>query len=222
MLAPAARVEDKEPGMNEKIGVMVVEDHFVVRAGLTAIINSQPDMAMVAEAGNGRQAVELFEQHEPDVTLMDLRIPALDGIEAIAAIIHKFPRAKIIVLSTYGGDEEIFRALQAGARAYFLKDVKGQDLVNAIRSVHAGQRPLPPEIASRLAERIPRSALSPRELEILRLIAKGGSNREIANALAISEGTVRVHASNIFAKLGCSDRAQAVSEAFQRGIIHID
>ena len=206
----------------EKISIMIVEDHFVVRAGLAAIINSQPDMTMVAEAGNGRQAVALFEQHEPDVTLMDLRIPALNGIEAIAAIIKTFPRAKIIVLSTFGGDEEIFKALQAGARAYFLKDVKGQDLINAIRAVHAGQRPLPPEIASRLAERIPRSELSPRELEILRLIAHGGSNREIANTLAISEGTVRVHASNIFAKLGCSDRAQAVSEAFQRGIIHID
>jgi two-component system, NarL family, response regulator len=208
--------------MNDNITIMVVEDHFVVRAGLTAIINSQPDMVMVAEAGNGQQAIELFAKHQPDVTLMDLRIPALNGTEAIAAIIRDFPRAKIIVLSTYGGDEEIFKALRAGARAYFLKDVKGQDLINAIRAVHAGQRPLPPEIASRLAERIPRSELSPREMEILRLIARGGSNREIANTLAISEGTVRVHASNIFAKLGCSDRAQAVSEAFQRGIIHID
>ncbi len=206
----------------EKISIMIVEDHFVVRAGLTAIISSQPDMMVVAEAGNGRQAVELFEQHQPEITLMDLRIPALSGIEAIAMIIKKSPRAKIIVLSTYGGDEEIFKALQAGARAYFLKDVKGQDLINAIRAVFAGQRPLPPEIASRLAERIPRSELSPRELEILRLIARGGSNREIARTLAISEGTVRVHASNIFSKLGCNDRAQAVSEAFQRGIIHID
>ena len=207
---------------SKTITVMIVEDHFVVRAGLTAIINSQPDMELVAEAGNGAQAVALFAQHEPDVTLMDLRIPVLSGIDAIAAIIKQSPRARIIVLSTFGGDEEIFKALQAGARGYFLKDVKGQDLINAIRAVHAGQRPIPAEIASRLAERIPRSELSPRELEILRLIAKGGSNREIANTLAISEGTVRVHASNIFAKLGCSDRAQAVSEAFQRGIIHID
>lgn len=206
----------------EKISIMIVEDHFVVRAGLTGIINSQPDMVMVAEAGNGREALELFEVHQPDVTLMDLRIPVMNGIEAIAAIIKRFPRAKIIVLSTYGGDEEIFKALKAGARGYFLKDVKGQDLINAIRAVHAGQRPLPPEIASRLAERIPRSTLSPRELEILRLIAKGRSNHEIAGALGISDGTVRVHASNIFAKLGCSDRAQAVSEAFQRGIVHID
>lgn len=129
---------------------------------------------------------------------------------------------KIIVLSTYGGDEEIFKALQAGARAYFLKNVKGQDLIGAIRAVLAGQCPLPPEIASRLAERIPRTELSRRELEILTLIAKGGSNRAVAAALAISEGTVRVHASNIFAKLGCSGRAQAVSEAFHRGIIRFD
>jgi len=207
---------------NEIIRVMIVEDHFVVRAGLTAIINSQPDMITVGEAGNGRQAIELFEQLQPDITLMDLRIPALNGIDAIAEIIKKTPRAKIIVLSTYGGDEDIFKALQAGARAYFLKDVKGQELIGAIRAVHAGQRPLPPEIASRLAERIPRSELSPRELEILKLIAKGRSNREIANTLSISDGTVRVHASNIFAKLGCSDRAQAVSEAFQRGIIYLD
>jgi len=207
---------------SERIRIMIVEDHFVVRVGLAAIINSQPDMITVAEAGNGRQAVELFEQRQPDVTLMDLRIPGLNGIEAIAAIIEKSPRARIIVLTTYSGDEDIFRALQAGARAYLLKDIKGHELLNAIRAVHAGQRPLPPEIASRLAERVHRSELSPRELEILKLIAKGRSNKEIANSLAISEGTVRVHASNIFSKLGCNDRAQAVAEAFQRGIIYVD
>jgi two-component system NarL family response regulator len=207
---------------NERIRVMIVEDHFVVRVGLAAIINSQTDMMTVAEAGNGRQAVELFELHQPDVTLMDLRIPGLNGVDAIAAIIKKFPRARIIVLSSYSGDEDIFRALQGGARAYFLKDVKGQELVNAIRAVHAGQRLLPPEIAVRLAERVHRSELSPRELEILKLIAKGRSNKEIALSLTISEGTVRVHASNIFSKLGCSDRAQAVAEAYQRGIIYVD
>jgi len=201
---------------------MIVEDHFVVRVGLKAIINSQPDMTTVAEAGNGRQAVEAFEQHKPDVTLMDLRLPGQGGIDAISAIIAKHPKARIIVLSTYGGDENIFRAFQAGARAYFLKDVKGQDLVQAIRAVHAGQRPLPPEIADRLLERVPRTALSSREGEILTLIARGRSNKEIATDLSISEGTVRVHASNLFAKLGCSDRAQAVSEAFRRGIIDVE
>ena len=206
----------------ERIGVMIVEDHFVVRVGLAAIINSQPDMFTAAEASNGRQALELFDRHRPDVTLLDLRLPGMGGLEVLAAVTGKYPKAKVIILSTYGGDEDIFRAFQAGARAYFLKDVKGQDLINAIRAVRAGQRPLPPEIAARLAERIPRSELSPRELEILKLISQGGSNREIANSLNISEGTVRVHASNIFAKLGCSDRAQAVTEAFKRGIIYID
>jgi two-component system NarL family response regulator len=205
-----------------QIRIMIVEDHFVVREGLKAIINSQQDMAAVAEAGNGRQAVEAFEQHQPDVTLMDLRIPGLNGIDAISGIIAKYPRARIIVLSTYGGDENIFRAFQAGARAYFLKDIKGQDLVDAIRAVHAGQRVVPPEIASQLAERVPLTALSPREMEILILVAKGKSNKEIGAELAISEGTVRVHASNLLSKLRCSGRAQAVSEAIRRGIIEVE
>jgi two-component system NarL family response regulator len=207
---------------NGKIRTMIVEDHFVVRVGLAAIINSQPDMVNVAETGNGRQAVELFEKHQPDVTLMDLRLPGMSGIEAITAILQKFSRARIIVLSSFGGTENVFRAFQAGARSYFLKDVKGRELVEAIRAVHAGQRPLPPEIAACLADRIPRPELSPRELEILRLIANGKCNKEIAAALEISEGTVRVHASNVFAKLGCSDRAQAVAVAFHRGIICIE
>jgi two-component system NarL family response regulator len=201
---------------------MIVEDHFVVREGLKGIINSQKDMVTVVEAGNGRQAVDAFEKHQPDVTLMDLRTPGLSGIDAIAAIVAKFPRARIIVLSNYGGDENIFRAFQAGARAYILKDVQGQDLVDAIRAVHAGQRVVPPEIASQLAERIPLTALSHREMEILTLIARGKSNREIGAALAISEGTVRVHTSNLLSKLHCSGRAQAVSEAMRRGIIAVE
>jgi len=205
-----------------RIRTMIVEDQFVVRVGLSAIINSQPDMVNVAETGNGLQAVELFAEHQPDVTLMDLRLPGLSGIDAIAAILRKFPRARIVVLSSFGGTEDVFRAFQAGARSYFLKDVKGQDLVDAIRAVHAGQRPLPKEIASCLAERMPCPELSPRELEILKLIAHGESNKEIASRLAISEGTVRVHASNVFAKLGCNDRAQAVAVAFHRGIIWIE
>jgi DNA-binding NarL/FixJ family response regulator len=153
---------------------------------------------------------------------MDLRLPGLSGIDAIAAILGKFPRARIMVLSSFGGTEDVFRAFQAGARSYFLKDVKGRELVDAIRAVHAGQRPLPKEIASCLAERMPCPELSPRELEILKLIAHGESNKEIASRLAISEGTVRVHASNVFAKLGCNDRAQAVAVAFHRGIIWIE
>lgn len=201
---------------------MVAEDHFVVRVGLSSIINSQPDMMNIAEAGNGPQAVELFEKHQPDVTLMDLRLPGMSGIEALTTILAKWPRARVIILSSFGGPENVFRAFQAGARAYFLKDVKGRDLVDAIRAVHAGQRPMPPEIASCLAERLPGPELSARETEILRLIANGQTNKQIATRLSISEGTVRVHASNVFAKLGCSDRAQAVAVAFQRGIVCIE
>jgi two-component system NarL family response regulator len=207
---------------SSQIRIMIVEDHFVVREGLKAIINSQKDMLTVAEAGNGRQAVEAFEQHQPDVTLMDVRIPGLNGIDAISGIVEKYPNARLIVLSTYGGDENIFRAFQAGAMAYFLKDIKGQDLVDAIRAVHAGQRVVPPEIAAQLAGRVPLTALSPREMEILTLVAKGKSNKEIGAKLAISEGTVRVHASNLLSKLHCSGRAQAVSEAIRRGIIEVE
>jgi two-component system NarL family response regulator len=201
---------------------MIADDHFVVRVGLAAIINSQQDMVNIAEASSGTQAVELFAEHQPDVTLVDLRLPGLNGIEAMTKILAKFARARIVILSSFGGTENVFRAFQAGARAYFLKDAKGRDLLDAVRAVHAGQRPLPPDIAACLAERMPYPDLSPRELEILRLIARGHSNREIANLLAISEGTVRVHASNVFAKLGCGDRAQAVAEAFQRGIICVE
>jgi two-component system NarL family response regulator len=211
---------DKSPGA--RIRTMIVEDHFVVRVGLSSIINSQPDMVNVAEAGNGTQAVELFAKHQPDVTLMDLRLPGLSGVEAITAILVQFPRARIIMLSSFGGPENVFRAFQAGARAYFLKDVKGRDLLDAIRAVHGGQRPLTPEIASCLAERLPGPELSARETEILRLISNGQTNKQIATRLGISEGTVRVHASNVFAKLGCCDRAQAVAVAFQRGIVCIE
>jgi two-component system NarL family response regulator len=207
---------------SSQIRIMIVEDHFVVREGLKAIINSQKDMVTVAEAGNGRQALEAFEQLQPDVTLMDVRIPGLNGIDAISGIVAKHPNAHVIVLSTYGGDENIFRAFQAGAMAYFLKDIKGQDLVDAIRAVHAGQRVVPPEIASQLAGRVPLTALSPREMEILTLVAKGKSNKEIGAELNISEGTVRVHASNLLSKLRCSGRAQAVSEAIRRGIIEVE
>lgn len=207
---------------DKQIRIMIIEDHFVVREGLSAIINSQSDMTTIAEAGNGTLALGLFEEYLPDVTLMDLRIPGINGLEAISAIRTKFPQARIIVLSAYAGDEDIYRAIQGGARGYLLKDTPGPELIQAIRTVRAGGRVLPPEIAARLADRIPRSELSTRELEILKLISKGKSNKEIAHLLFISSGTVRAHASNIFTKLGCADRAQAISEAFHRGILHLD
>ncbi len=205
----------------QKIRVMIVEDHFMVRVGLAAIINSQPDMVTVAEAKNGEQAIALWGEHKPDVTLMDLRIPGVDGIKAITEIMQQHPQARIIVVSAYGGDEDIFRAMQAGARAYYLKHVEGTELVAAIRAVHAGECPLPPEIAARLVERMRRAELSPREKEVFELLAQGLSNKEIASQLAISEKTVRVHVSHVLIKLGCSEKTQAVSEAFQRGILHL-
>ena len=205
-----------------RIRVMIVDDHFMVRVGLAAIINSQPDMTAIAEAKNGQEAIELFARHQPDVTLMDLRIPGIDGIQAISKIMSGSPQAKIIVISTYGGDEDIFRAMQAGARSYFLKHIDGQELVDVIRAVNNGECPIPPEIASRLVERMRRTELSPRETDVFQLLVKGMSNKEIASSLDISEGTVRVHVSHLLSKLGCSDRAQAVSEAFRRGMVHIN
>ena len=203
------------------IRILITDDHFVVRMGLTAVINTQPDMVVVAEAVNGRQAIESFRQHRPDVTLMDLRMPEMGGIEAITAIRKEFADSRFIVLTTYDGDEDIYRALQAGARSYLLKDMLRDTLVDAIRAVHAGQRRIPPEVANRLAERMDRTELTPRELEVLRLIVEGKSNKEIAAELSVAEGTVKIHVNNILSKMGVSDRTQAATFALQRGIIHI-
>ncbi len=204
------------------IRIMIVDDHFVVRMGLATILNAHPDLTVVAEAANGQQAINLFRQHRPDITLMDLRLPGMGGVEITKAIRSEFPNSRIIVVTTYDGDEDIYRALQAGARAYLLKDVPGDQLVDAIRAVHSGQTRIPPEVASRLAERLPRSELSPREMDVLRLIVDGKSNKEIASALFISESTVKVHVNNILGKMGVSDRTQAAMTAIQRGIVHLD
>jgi two-component system NarL family response regulator len=205
----------------DRIRVMIVEDHFMVRVGLAAIVNSQPDMVTIAEAANGHEAIELFGSHHPDVTLMDLLIPGMDGVEVISEIMKRYPEARIIVVSAHGGDEDIFRAMQAGARAYYLKPVEGQELVAGIRAVHAGECPLSPEVAARLVERMRRAQLSPRELEVFKLMAHGMSNLDIAAKLGISERTVRVHITHLLVKLGCNDKTQAVFEAFQRGILHV-
>ena len=204
------------------IRILIADDHFVVRMGLATLINTQDDMTVVAEAANGKQAAEMFRAHKPDVTLMDLRMPEMNGVEAIVAIRAEEPEARIIVLTTYDGDEDIFRAFQAGARAYLLKDMHHDDLLGALRSVHQGQRFIPPAIANRLAERIPRSELTSRELEVLKLIVKGMSNREIAATLLITEGTVKIHVNNLLGKLGVSDRTKAATTALKRGIVHLD
>ncbi|HMG33348.1 MAG TPA: response regulator transcription factor [Blastocatellia bacterium] len=206
----------------EKIKVLVVDDHFVVRMGVTTLINTQSDMAVVAEGASGQQALELFRAHQPDVTLMDLRMPGMGGVEAISAIRAEYPEARVIVLTTYDGDEDIYRAFQAGARAYLLKDMHHDELLSAVRAVHQGQRFIPPAVANRLADRMPRSELTSRELEVLRLIVKGMSNKEIAQALSIAEGTVKIHVNNVLGKLGVNDRTKAATTALQRGIVHLE
>ncbi|HEY3458002.1 MAG TPA: response regulator transcription factor [Bryobacteraceae bacterium] len=204
-----------------KIRILVVEDHHVVRQGLVALLNTMPDMSVVAEGADGKQAVDLFRQHEPDVTLMDLRMPAMSGVDAVIEIRRNFPAARIIVLTTFDGDEDIYRALQAGARAYLLKGMFGDELMDAIRAVHAGKSRIPPAVAERLASRMGSPGLTARELDVLRLIVAGKSNKEIGEELHISEATVKTHINNILSKLGVTDRTQATTAALQRGIVHL-
>ena len=205
------------------IRILIADDHPVVREGLAAMIERRPDMTVVAEAATGRAALAAYRAAQPDVVLMDLRMPEMTGVEAIGAIRGEFPGARIIVLTTYDGDEDIYRGLQAGARAYLLKDAPRDELLDAIRAVHAGQSRIPPAVAARLAERVLAGPqLTARELEVLRGIVAGRSNKEIGAALSIGEGTVKAHVNNILGKLGVNDRTQAVTTALQRGIVHLD
>lgn len=207
---------------HEKIKVMVVDDHPLMRVGIAAIINARSDMTVVAQAGTGEEAVALFHQHKPDITLMDLRLPGnLGGVEAITAIRTKSPRARFIVVTTYDGDEDIHRALEAGAQGYVIKGMPYQTLVDALQKVHAGGRFLPPPVARALASRLPHSDLSSRELEVLHLLVGGNSNKDIANLLGITEATVKSHVSTILMRLDVEDRTQAVVAALQRGLVHL-
>jgi len=206
---------------DNKIRIIVVDDQSVVRQGFVALINTVSDMEVVAEGINGEQAIELYRQHKPDVMLIDLRMPVIGGVEAIAKIRQEFPEARLIVLTTYDGDEDIYRSLQAGAKGYLLKDMFFEELETAIRSVHAGARRIPAVIAERLAERMSGSALTDRELEVLELIVKGQSNKEIAKSLTISEATVKSHINSLLSKLGVTDRTQAATTALQRGLVHL-
>lgn len=201
------------------IRVLISDDHPFMREGLAAVIDYKPDMTVVGQACNGREAVELFRQHQPDVTLMDLRMPELSGVEAIAIICAEFADARIVVLTTYDGDEDIYRGLRSGAKGYVLKDAEPDELLTAIRAVHNGQKYIPPAVGAKLAERINNPELSERELEVLRLMARGKSNLEISTALSIAEGTVKFHVKNILGKLAVGDRTQAMIVALKRGII---
>jgi DNA-binding NarL/FixJ family response regulator len=206
---------------NSKIRIMVIDDQAVVRQGFVALINTVADMEVIAEGINGQQAIDLYRQHKPDVTLIDLRMPVVGGVEAIVTIRREFPEARLIVLTTYDGDEDIYRSLQAGAKGYLLKDMFFEELETAIRTVHAGSRRIPAAIAERLAERMAGSNLTARELEVLELIVRGQSNKEIGASLKISEATVKSHVNSLLSKLGVTDRTQAATTALQRGLVHL-
>ncbi len=205
----------------QPILVLAVDDHPLLRKGIATLVNAESDMKLVAEASTGVEAIKQFRQHRPDITLMDLQMPEMSGIEAMIAIRQEFPEARIIVLTTYAGDVQVVRALRAGARGYLLKAEVNQELLDTIRLVHVGQRRLPPEVAAELAENSGKEALSGREIEVLRLIAAGNANKEIAARLSVGEDTVKRHVTNMLAKLEANDRTHAVTIAIKRGIVEL-
>jgi DNA-binding NarL/FixJ family response regulator len=222
-LTPAAKKAPKveERSRRLRIGVLIADDHSVVREGLALLIGRKADMTVVAEASNGREAVDLWKEHRPDVTLLDLRMPELEGVGAIKEIRAVDEKARIIVLTTFDGDEDIYGAIQAGAKGYLLKDVPSEALMDCIRRVHAGETCVPVDLAAKLAQRVGGETLSAREIEVLKRMAQGKSNKEIGSALFISEGTVKSHVKAIFAKMNVISRTEAVASATRRGLIQL-
>jgi DNA-binding NarL/FixJ family response regulator len=206
---------------SEPIRILTVDDHPVLRDGVAALIATQPDMTLIAEASTGREAIEQFRKHHPDVVLMDIQMPDLGGIEAMIAIRKESHNARFIVLTTYKGDVQVLRAIRAGARGYLLKSMLRSELINTIRAVHAGQKRIPPELATELADHAADDELTPREIEVLRSIAAGNSNKMIADKLSVTEETIKGHVKNILSKLGANDRTHAVTIALKRGIIDL-
>jgi two-component system NarL family response regulator len=207
---------------DKAIRILIADDHPIVREGLAALLNRAHDMEVVAEAGNGREALKEFLRCRPDVVLVDLRMPEMDGVDAILAIREQAPDARVIVLTTYDGDEDIYRGLRAGAKAYLLKDAPREELMECIRAVHAGRMWIPPDVAAKLATRMGDEDLTPRELEVLQLMVQGKSNKEIGNVLGVSEGTVKIHVNHILEKLKVSGRTEATSAALKRGIVRLN
>ena len=207
---------------SKPIRILVVDDHFMVRMGLSASLNVEPDMQVVAEAGSGEDALRAYRHHRPSLVLMDLRLPGMSGVDCTAAILHEFPDAAILMLSTHSGEEEIYRAIQAGARGYIVKSILREELLRAVREVHSGRQYVDPLVASHLEERRSHRSLSGREVEVLRMVAKGMGNKEIASELNIAEVTVKLHVSHVLEKLNVKDRTQAATVALQRGIIELD
>ena len=216
-----AWMKDKELSGAGQITVLIADDHMLLREGIVAVIQGENDMGVVAEASNGREALERYREYRPDVTLMDLLMPQMDGLAAIEAIRAEFPEARIVILTTYRGDAQALRALKAGAAGYLLKSLIRTELLESIRSVHAGRRRIPPEIAAELAEHAADEALSDRELRVLTCVAAGNSNREVAEQLSVGEETVKAHMKNILSKLRAKDRTHAVTIALKRGIIRV-
>ena len=210
------------PDVPNLIRILAVDDHPLLRKGIAALVSAEPDLKLVAEASNGQEAVNAFRTHRPDVTLMDLQLPAMDGIEAIQIIRSEFPEARIIVLTTYAGDAQVVRAVKAGARAYVLKEDMLDELLHTIRAVHAGKKRIPSDIAAELIAHATHDALTEGEVDVLKLIAAGNANKQIADKLSISEATVKSRVTNILSKLGASDRAHAVTIGLKRGIIELD